>query len=351
MSGVVVLDPILVQSSTGNILNITEGSAHVVVTSSGIMQTETPPATDIIVTGTITTSGGSVQVAIAGYNSIGIVISGTWVATLTCEFSSDAGTSWISMPVRSSVYNVNQGIVLPVVSGTITTNGTYAPNVTGSITHIRIRASAFTSGTVDVLIMKSESVPTFTVGQVAITQNAIVLYSNSTSVNLPAFGMYTGTAELTLGANSIQVNFVCSNDCSVYIQQSDDSLLWDIQDSYYVPNGFSDARTIQVTGMYVRVIVTNARNNETTFLRLSTVLRPMAEPLPRALTQKGYLKVAIQEMHPTEIEGSSERVQVTDTSVRRLLNDMLKQLMKMNTYLEVMTDEHLNEHDYDVDKI
>lgn len=80
--------------------------------------------------------------------SLVLTISGTWVATLAFEASVD-GTSWFSIPCT----------ILPQTTTATSTssNGSFGFNV-GGFLQVRVRASAFTSGTVSI-IWNSDSSP------------------------------------------------------------------------------------------------------------------------------------------------------------------------------------------------
>ncbi|MGH7975013.1 MAG: hypothetical protein ACREBR_05780 [bacterium] len=102
----------------------------------------------VATTGTIT-STTSVTAPLSALNSrgaIGIVITGVWVATLEFEGSVDG-------------VNFSSIIVFPSVSGTgitsTTANGTWFASAAG-LNSFRVRASAFTSGTVTVSFQSSE---------------------------------------------------------------------------------------------------------------------------------------------------------------------------------------------------
>lgn len=72
-----------------------------------------------------------------------VSLTGTWSATAQFETSADNGVNWVAIAGT------------PVIGGTAVTsstaNGTWGFNVSG-LTHIRVRVSAFTSGTVAVTI-------------------------------------------------------------------------------------------------------------------------------------------------------------------------------------------------------
>jgi hypothetical protein len=104
---------------------------------------------DTIASGTITALNGAVTtVEVDGNSTTTIQITGTWVATLVFEGSLD-NTNWFSLnaaPFPSGTY----------VTST-TANGFWQTNTAG-VDYVRVRASAFTSGTASVLIDVSAGV-------------------------------------------------------------------------------------------------------------------------------------------------------------------------------------------------
>ena len=240
---------------------------------------EQAPIVNIQTTGTITSgSGASSYVAFAaqGYNSGMVVLTGTWAATLVVEFSADGGTTWIQ-----GAFGIPPAVLapMPLPSLTVTSNGSYQVIGLGAVTNIRVRASAYTSGTANVRIVLAEADPGLFSSFTSIQQNAIVSLFNNTTSNLAANATFTGTSESTLGVAAIQTNFKSDQPCLVQVQQSNDGYYWDIADSWIVAAGLGDGRTIQATASYYRVLVTNTGGSTSTYLRLQTVLCPVAEDI------------------------------------------------------------------------
>lgn len=106
-------------------------------------------ATDTIVSGTITALNGAVAINAQGAYTITAQISGTWVATLVAEGLLADNVTWQQLPM----YVLQTALPYPSTF-TVTTNA--AVSITGGgYTQIRIRASAFTSGTVNVALNAS----------------------------------------------------------------------------------------------------------------------------------------------------------------------------------------------------
>ena len=83
---------------------------------------------------------GAASVALAGQSGVGVTVTGTWSATLTPELSFDGGTTWVA----TYFYQPNLGQTV----ATVAANGVFTIVSSGGASHARVRASAYTSGTV-----------------------------------------------------------------------------------------------------------------------------------------------------------------------------------------------------------
>ena len=273
----------ILYDSSGNALL---GSKTVAQSVPVTLPSDQTPIANVSTTGTISALNGTVALAAQGYASGVAVITGTWVGTLVIEVSADGGTNWYQGAFVTPVAVVAP---LPIPGITVIANGTYSLIGLGAVTHIRIRASVYSSGTVSVRLVLSSAVPGL-LNFTAILQSAVVsLYNNSTT-NLASAASFTGTGESTLGTNAIQVNFKSDQPCTVQCQQSTDGTNWDIADSFYVPAGTGDGRTFQAVAAYYRTVVTNLGGATSTYLRLQSILCPVVEAVPRALSSGGGLK-------------------------------------------------------------
>jgi hypothetical protein len=101
------------------------------------------------------------------YSNAGIRVTGTWSGTLTFERSTDGGTSW-------SAFTVSRVSPAESITST-TTNGWFNANTGASIELIRVRASAWTSGTAIVSVgMQGGQAPArFTSGRFNASQGKI----------------------------------------------------------------------------------------------------------------------------------------------------------------------------------
>ena len=133
----------------------------------------------------------------------------------------------------------------------------------------------------------------------AIVQNVTVSPLNSSTAVLAPTGTFTGTGTSTLGVAGIQVSFFANQNCTVYVDQSDDNTNWDISDSYSYryqthPNF---GKTIQAVTSYFRVRVKNeSQTASATTFRLQSCLCPVVEALPRSLDTEGNLAVCVQDI-------------------------------------------------------
>jgi hypothetical protein len=240
------------------------------------------PAIDNFTTGTITALNGTVQLAVQGYKSHAIVLTGTWVASVVFEISSDGGTTWnLSSMHSTSGSSLDLGVSVTQIATSQTTNGTFKTNSTGGITHIRARASLFTSGTINVRLTETEGAHMTHYGQQNVSQVIVVSTNNSTTANLAAGATFTGVTDNLLVFNSINIVFKADQNCTIQVQHSSDNVNFDVLDTYAVLANLSDVRKFSAEGIYVRVSVTNNGSSTTTYLRLQTRFVPIDNPIAR----------------------------------------------------------------------
>lgn len=102
---------------------------------------------DRVATGTLTAAGQTVAInKESGEGVVGIQLTGTWVATVEFEGTVD-GTTWVAL-------NVHNGTALVVNT---TGNGVFVAPA-GHFDQVRVRASAYTSGTVNVSLLSCRGV-------------------------------------------------------------------------------------------------------------------------------------------------------------------------------------------------
>lgn len=118
------------------------------------VQTQYPPL-NRSATGGLTGTGQQADIQTHGISSVIIQITGTWTATCVVEGSSDFIT-WNTLNV----------IKLPDTStllSSFTTNGYYSPINIGGYTYIRVRATSYSSGTVQINFSASTAPSVITV--------------------------------------------------------------------------------------------------------------------------------------------------------------------------------------------
>lgn len=260
-----------------------------------LVRTESIPEEHIRnASGSIGATGAQVTVDSGGFASHSAVITGTWSGVLVSETSSDGGATWIP----SSIFTPAASVVtagIPVVYTSMTVNGTYRFGTSGSLTNIRIRAASWVSGTAIIRLTSTTNANMFGFTNSAIIQNVVTSILNSYTSNLAAGATFTGTSEPTTGIAGIQVALMADQNCTIYVEQSPDGTNWDISDSYRYVAAVGYGRTIKATLPFYRVRVINTGASTTTYLRLTTSIRPITESMPRNLSNSGNLKVAIQE--------------------------------------------------------
>ena len=101
-----------------------------------------PPTLDLLGSGTITALNGTVVISTHGCSTANISVSGTWVATLVIEGQS-GDNIWYVLQLGNPAGGINLN--------TFSTNNLYTTGI-GGFTQIRVRASAYTSGTVSITI-------------------------------------------------------------------------------------------------------------------------------------------------------------------------------------------------------
>ena len=184
-----------------------------------------------------------------------------------------------------------------------------------------------------------------------ITQKVVVSTSNEKTTNILGNDTWYGLGESTLGVAGIQVNFAASNDCEVEVQQSNDNVNWDVRDLWEVPVTISmglslHGRTVQATGSYFRIRVTNLASVPTTYFRLSVALCPIVEALPRALTEKGNIKVCIRENDVGVVHfGGMNRIGTHDIKLYELIQDLIQEVQVSNIHLESISGVHISKKD------
>jgi hypothetical protein len=247
------------------------------------------PVTGTITSATPSTTDRVIMTGVGGYEGFGVILSGTWVATLIFEVSSDSGTTWTQTSFCSPVGTTVIPIPAIIQSFTSNTagNGAWRGLGTGGVNQIRIRATAYTSGTVNVTLTASVNPLQVGFNHVGMTQDVYTSTVNATVANLAAGATFTGTAESTLGVACIRVLLKTDQPCQVTVQQSKDGTNWDWAPTLLIPANTGKAIPFQAVGAYYQVLVKNIGAATTTFMRMAAYLCPVLDTLPPVLGPDG----------------------------------------------------------------
>jgi hypothetical protein len=232
---------------------------------------------------------GVVSAPQQGWSSGVVTVTGTWVAVLVLELSSDGGTTWI---LGGFIEAPTELFPMAKPLSYLTANSSYQMIGLGPNTHVRVRAAQYVSGTANIRITLSSSPAPILTTISQVQQNVSESVYNSSVANLAVGASYTGTAESTLGVGGIKVNIRSDQPLRMQFQQSQDGTNWDHLQEFTAIVDDGDNRTYQTTASYFRLVITNIGNATTTYLRLQTALCPVAEVLPPALTPNRKLSLA-----------------------------------------------------------
>jgi hypothetical protein len=256
---------------------------------------------------------------VSAYKFVSIQLTGTWVGTVSFQGSNDNGTFYdvavqdpraLATPYVTSLTAV--GLVkVPVIfkylrvrvtaytSGTVegTAYGYKEENSTGQISSTGEVTVADAAGAVaGPMITGLEGKEHLPIGMI---QDVFVSTANSTSANLGAAQIFTGTSESTKGVSSIDVCAACNENLTIEIQQSPDGSNFDHADTYLLAGGSETHRNFKALSAFFRLKITNTGASTTTSLHVDVALTPVSEVLPSALSQAGNLKTSVEEALPT----------------------------------------------------
>jgi len=237
------------------------------------------PFANYLASGTLTTTG-SVEVSCEGCSNVGVFTTGSWSGSIVFEQTVD-DINWSQTILYRGGFKTKATSATENVGGLLIAAGYHKS---------RVRATSLTSGSIYIAMAASAGT-----GQTrtAFDQQVVESTKNSTTTNLGAEATFTGESDSTLGVAAIQIFFIADQPCLVKVQQSIDEVNWDISDEFFVEAGQARGRTTQAVGAYFRTIVVNDGTSATTYFRLSTILCPTVEVLPRTLTDEGRLKLTI----------------------------------------------------------
>lgn len=150
---------LIVTTGGGGGIQYTEGDVDVSITGTAAMWEDSgdtlravsaskplpvgPPG-DLTASGTLTAAGQDVTLALSGRQGVAIQVTGIFAMTLLVEASIDGGITWVGIRVLTSPVQ-NWVIVLD-------TAGNFLVPYTLGFSHIRVRVTAFTSGSASIFI-------------------------------------------------------------------------------------------------------------------------------------------------------------------------------------------------------
>lgn len=144
-------------------------------------------------------------------------------------------------------------------------------------------------------------------GGLVVNQDIQIDPLNSSTTNLAASATFTGSAVSNITATAIQIFLKTDQNCTVYLDQSQDGVNWDVSDPYNFYSAVGNfAITTNAVGAYYRVRVTNTGTATTTYFRLQSIIVPILSALPRTLSPEGNLKIAVESFK--DVNGSDKRI-------------------------------------------
>lgn len=194
-----------------------------------------------------------------GMASVKFDLRGTFVATMVLEVSMDT-INWVSLPVTNptSLTNLN----LPT---SVAATGIYgSPNISG-FPWVRLRCSAYTSGTVVAVLTISEDAATMPVGMVtrSPTFDTNLVFFAETSTPLGSGGVFTGSsrdvgATSTSGFAMFNAMVLTDQTGTMQIQLSTDNTTWFAGTvATAIVANTPLYLSVPVVTRYMRVLVTN----------------------------------------------------------------------------------------------
>lgn len=235
----------------------------------------TPSGADVTATGSITASGQSVVLDLSrgGVSSTEFQLTGTFVGTVVFESSVDGGTTYNSRVYRSA------GILNNLQTSTTTFPSEWRGNSAG-MSHVRVRCTAYTSGTLSVSARGST-------GTGAVFLNAAIPIGgqstgNTYSAALSAGASFTGTYENLENVASIALNVSMNQAGTLTVQWSQDgSTLFVADAAITLTAGVAKYLTMKPSrAQYFRVILTNTSGSTASQVRMETVYRAVATDAP-----------------------------------------------------------------------
>ena len=174
---------------------------------------------------------------------------------------------------------------------TVSSTGSYTIRFSGGTNAIRLKVSAYTSGT----ILGGMTAST------AISQNVVIRgydnvlsVVNSTTANQNAGVTFTGVFEPDLLWVSTTMSCYATQNLTIVFEQSIDGTNVSTSDTFYYRAGTINwSMVVQLMANYHRVIITNTGSIATTTLQYQSYNCPLSLNEPRTLTANGNKRVEI----------------------------------------------------------
>lgn len=165
-----------------------------------------PIASDVTASGTLNALNAAVTLTTNGYNGVGMQLAtGTFKGTLVPEVSMDGGTTWVaSYFVDPATSNPASSFVTSATNNPATTRSILLPAGTGQV---RVRVSAFTSGTASASLRATE------------TTQPIFPFANAPGSTVPPVVAALGGIDTTVTPNLTRA-LQCATDGSLFVSGS-----------------------------------------------------------------------------------------------------------------------------------
>jgi hypothetical protein len=189
-------------TQTSGYLNVYDATtdvsqATVNITAADAASTSTTVANgQVFITGT-PTANSAASFAINGESEVHVQMTGNLVGTIVIESSQDGGTTWVARPLRLD----GTSYLTASITGASSPLTNFIGHATASaLTNVRVRCTAFTSGTGTVLL-RSSNFPGSTV-----VLNPLALHDVTNQGNTAGIGPTWGTAYTTNGTQNVNAS-------------------------------------------------------------------------------------------------------------------------------------------------
>lgn len=184
-------NPVLMAGSDG-------ANARTLLTdATGKLQVAASGGGDVTATGNLNALNATVQVALSGLSGAGMQLAaGTLIGTLVAELSFDDGTTWVSTFFFDPATDLTSSSIVFGAANTATARSFFASS---GVSHVRVRVSAFTSGTASAQLRAS------------VVDASTLQTLESTDVKGTKFGTVTTTATTNVPLRASTYNEPAAN--------------------------------------------------------------------------------------------------------------------------------------------